>query len=203
EIDNYYKEHEIYESICQVSFGINHKFEKTPHTIFYFSKEEISTDPKTIIDYVVMHIHNFDPTLAPDGKTVVTFTLKASDFEFWQYLRTNNRTKYNEEKDRIVNIALEILEKFFPETRDKVEIRDVATPATYYRYTNNWQGSWEGWIPTPILTNKMKRTLPGLESFYMVSQWVNPGGGLPPALLAGRNVTQIICHEDKRVFTTK
>jgi hypothetical protein len=36
----------------------------------------------------------------------------------------------------------------------------------------------------------------------MVSQWVNPGGSLPTALIAGRNVTQIICREDKKVFTT-
>ncbi|MFW9938821.1 MAG: phytoene desaturase family protein [Candidatus Thorarchaeota archaeon] len=203
EIDNHYKELEIYEPLCQISFGVNRKFEEIPHTIFYLLKEEITIDPKTTVDFLPIWIYNFDPTLAPEGKTVVTLFLTARDFKFWQNLRTNDRAKYNKEKERLVNITLEILEKLFPGIRDKVEIHDVATPATYYRYTNNWQGCFEGWILTPAIYNKMKRTLPGLESFYMVSQWVNPGGSLQTALLAGRNVTQIICHEDKKVFTTK
>jgi phytoene dehydrogenase-like protein len=34
----------------------------------------------------------------------------------------------------------------------------------------------------------------------MAGQWVEPGGGLPTAILSGRNVTQIICREDKKIF---
>jgi phytoene dehydrogenase-like protein len=46
----------------------------------------------------------------------------------------------------------------------------------------------------------MDKILPGLDGFYMVGQWVEPGGGLPPAVMSGRNVTQIICKRDKRKF---
>jgi hypothetical protein len=36
----------------------------------------------------------------------------------------------------------------------------------------------------------------------MIGQWIKPGGGLPPAAQSGRDVIQIICHKDKRPFTT-
>jgi phytoene dehydrogenase-like protein len=48
----------------------------------------------------------------------------------------------------------------------------------------------------------MDKTLPGLDSFYMVGQWVEPGGGLPPAAQSGRNVIQVICKKDKKSFVT-
>jgi phytoene dehydrogenase-like protein len=48
----------------------------------------------------------------------------------------------------------------------------------------------------------MDKTLPGLADFYMVGQWVMPGGGLPPAVLSGRNVVQILCKRDKKKFVT-
>jgi phytoene dehydrogenase-like protein len=48
----------------------------------------------------------------------------------------------------------------------------------------------------------MDKTLPGLESFYMAGQWVEPGGGLPPAAMSGRSVIHTICKQDKRPFMT-
>ena len=49
---------------------------------------------------------------------------------------------------------------------------------------------------------RMDKTLPGLDSFYMAGQWVQPPGGLPMAAISGRYVTQIICKVDKRPFVT-
>lgn len=34
----------------------------------------------------------------------------------------------------------------------------------------------------------------------MIGQWVSPGGGLPPAAMDGRNVVQLLCHNDKVRF---
>jgi phytoene dehydrogenase-like protein len=50
---------------------------------------------------------------------------------------------------------------------------------------------------------RMSKTLPGLKNFYMIGQWVEPGGGLPSAAMSGRNVIQIICHRDNKLFVTK
>jgi phytoene dehydrogenase-like protein len=53
-----------------------------------------------------------------------------------------------------------------------------------------------------MIMKGMKKTLPGLENFYMAGQWVEPGGGMPTAALSGRNVIQIICNKDKKTFIT-
>ena len=77
----------------------------------------------------------------------------------------------------------------------------VATPVTWNRYTGNWRGSFEGWLPTPrTMSLRMRKTLPGLYGFYMAGQWVQPGGGLPPAVMSARHVVQMICKEDSRRF---
>lgn len=99
--------------------------------------------------------------------------------------------------------VIEVLDKKLGDIASRVEVYDVATPATYIRYTNNWKGSPEGWLPTPsTFGRRIRKTLPGLKNFYMVGQWVEPGGGLPAVALSGRNLAQIICRSDRKKFRT-
>jgi phytoene dehydrogenase-like protein len=44
---------------------------------------------------------------------------------------------------------------------------------------------------------QLAATLPGLRNFYMVGQWISPGGGLPSGLLTARNVAQMICKDNR------
>ena len=48
----------------------------------------------------------------------------------------------------------------------------------------------------------MKKTLPGLDRFYMAGQWVNPGGGIPTAVVSGNHTVQLICKKDRKKFVT-
>ncbi len=48
----------------------------------------------------------------------------------------------------------------------------------------------------------MPRTLPGLDGFWMVGQWVAPGGGLPSGPMSARQVQQLICKRDGVKFRT-
>jgi phytoene dehydrogenase-like protein len=80
---------------------------------------------------------------------------------------------------------------------------DVATPVTYERYTGNWRGSYMGWrMTTTTIRRQMRRTLPGLDRFYMAGQWVFSGGGVSGATASGRHVMQVICKKDKKRFAT-
>ena len=102
---------------------------------------------------------------------------------------------------------IEQLEQHYPGITDQVEAVDVATPLTYERYTGNWQGSMEGWMITTetmgmAFGKGMDKTLPGLENFHMIGQWVQPGGGLPPAAESGRKVIGVICEQDGKEFKT-
>jgi phytoene dehydrogenase-like protein len=53
-----------------------------------------------------------------------------------------------------------------------------------------------------IKGKQMSKILPGLANFYQVGQWVEPGGGLPPAATSGRGVLQMICRKDGKTFKT-
>jgi len=151
--------------------------------------------------YLTFQIYNFDPTLAPEGKTLVT-ALIPTDYEYWSALRPNDE-RYKAEKEKVADSVIAILDKRFPGLASQLEMRDVASPTTFVRYTGNWKGSFEGWQVTPKTWNLgqvMKKTLPGLENFYMAGHWVEPGGGIPAAAMSGRNVIQILCKKERMKF---
>ena len=203
-IRGYYSDYLTFSSYFQISVGINRLIEDKNHTCIYKLKNKIELEPGNFIDGIQFRIFNFDPTMAPAGKTIITSMIDAENYEYWTKLRKDDYHKYQAEKDRIARQVIDVLEEKLGNIRDNVEMIDVSTPATVIRYTNNWKGSFEGWLMTPRTGFKqMKKELPGLSNFYMIGQWVEPGGGLPSALLSGRNVTQIICKKDKKKFETQ
>jgi phytoene desaturase len=140
---------------------------------------------------------------APHGAAVVQ-TSFTTDFDYWNDLQRTDRAGYEEEKKRVAGQVLERLEAFLPGLSAAVEMCDVATPYTLYRYTRNYRGAFEGWLITPEHLGKaLPQTLPGLENFYMAGQWVEPGGGVPTVLGSGRQAVQLICHHDKVSFAVE
>jgi phytoene dehydrogenase-like protein len=202
-IRGYYKELPIFEPLIFMSLGVNRSFADFPQTVtgtmFQLEKPIMIGGQKR--DWMPVRIHNFDPTLAPEGKTAITVMFD-SNYAYWEKLHKDIKA-YKAEKKEIAETVIEALDKRFPGLASRVEVTDVATPITFKRYTGNWQGSFEGWLITPkTMMLRMKKTLPGLDAFYMVGQWVNPGGGLPTGAMTGLHVTQILCKRDKKKFVT-
>jgi phytoene dehydrogenase-like protein len=190
--------------IVQVSFGIKKVFPDAPHTLNFPLRQPLAVDDRTRHERLEVELFGAESALCPEGTTMMTLRMPTR-FDYWMGLKTNAVVRYREEKRRIVRETLAALEERFPGLTAKVESSDVATPATYVRYTGNWQGSYEGWLPTPrILGRRIPYTLPRLKNFYMAGHWVVAGGGLPSAALAGRYVAQFICaqHRKKFVATT-
>lgn len=50
-------------------------------------------------------------------------------------------------KKEFTEKIIELLDERLGGIKDKLEMSDMATPATVYRYTNNWKGSTQGWLP--------------------------------------------------------
>ncbi len=152
------------------------------------------------MDTIDVRSYCFDPSMAPQGKTtlVVQFT---TDYDYWHKLRQDLKL-YHAEKAAIVQGVINGLEERFPGITGQVEITDVATPITWERYTGNWRGSYEGWMFDSdfSMMSSMRKTLPGLDKFYMAGQWVNPGGGMPTAVMSGNHTIQMICRKDKKIF---
>ncbi len=106
-------------------------------------------------------------------------------------------------KDALAKEVFAVLEAKMGNIEDNVEMIDVATPATYNRYTGNWKGSIQGWANEKIFEkNPFRKELAGLSNFYMIGQWVEPGGGVPTVFKSGRDIAQIICKKDKKSFKT-
>jgi len=133
---------------------------------------------------------------------VIACSFYTKNGTYWIDLRKNDRPKYREEKVKFCNAVLDRLNERLPGIREHVEVIDFATPATVLRYTNNWQGSAQGWLPADNLTagSPVGFKLPGLKNFYYSSHWNRPGGGLPIAINTGRDVAKAICKQFKVPF---
>lgn len=202
-IRSYYEKLPLFPALVFIGLGVNRSFPEIPPLVSGLVLEL----PQPVRlgdrehDSLAVRIHNADPTLAPPGKTVLT-VMFPSDLAYWEELG-KDQAEYNAQKERIADMVIELLDRRFPGLATQVEMRDVATPATFVHYTGNWRGSFEGWMVTPKTWNiRMSKTLPGLENFYMAGQWVEPGGGLPPAAASGRRVIKMICKRDGKRFHT-
>jgi len=49
----------------------------------------------------------------------------------------------------------------------------------------------------------MSKTLPGLDGFYMIGQWVEPGGNVQLSAASGRDVIKEICRAEDRPFVAR
>lgn len=127
---------------------------------------------------------------APAGKSIVQVMLE-TEWDGWNALHAD-KPAYRQAKARVANDVLDRLERFFPGIAAEVEMTDIATPVTTWRYTRNREGAYMGWLPTPrLLMTAVPRTLPGLDDFYMAGQWVMPGGGVPAVLFSGRHAVTL------------
>jgi phytoene dehydrogenase-like protein len=191
----------VFPALIQVSLGTSTTFQKAPHTLILQLAQPLVVDDRKPHHRLEVTVFGAESALCPEGKTVITVRLTAR-CEFWTALRDTDPVRYKLEKERILGQVLAILDARFPGLIRHLEATDVATPATFVRCTGNWQGSYQGWLPTPrMLGRPFQFVLPGLKDFYMAGHWVVPGGGLPSAALSGRYVAQMICARAGRKFT--
>ncbi len=202
-VRGYYDRLPVADPAVYIGLGVARSFEDAPRSV---TGTDVPLDEPIIVggrerDRMTVQLYNFDPTLAPEGRTVVK-VMFTTDYVYWKKLR-EDRERYRAEKERIADQVVAALDRRYPGFAAQVEMRDVATPMTFERYTGNWQGTFLGWlISTRTLRMRMSKTLPALQNFYMAGQWVEPGGSVPTALMSGRHVTQVICKRDKRKFVT-
>ena len=198
-----YREGKIFPPLVFSGLGVKRTFKDLygiTGGISFFINDPIEIAGKPI-ERLEMMIYNFDPSLAPEGKTVLT-CMVGSEYAYWKELSAEPE-RYEAEKERVALEVINRLDRRFPGLAEQVEMADVATPLTFERYTGNWQGSFEGWLPTPqAVMSQPRYTLPGLENFYMIGQWVQPGGGLPSGIMTGKAVVKMMCKKDRTRFRT-
>jgi phytoene desaturase len=197
-IEERYAHWQLTNGFLLISYGVTMPLDGASHTGYVFLKEPVVVEGKErrAVSYRVL---NYGRAFAPPGKCVVQ-AFYESDFDYWAELR-QDRDRYQEEKRRVADLTARAMEQVFPGFQSSIEMVDVATPYTTYRYTSNWKGSPMGWsLSKDQMTKVLPRTLPGLKGFFMIGQWAQPGGGVPSCLGQGRQIVQILCHEDRKPF---
>jgi len=203
-VRSYYRDMPTAKSILQISLGVDRDFSHEPPTISFPLPEPTALAGISHNRLVLKH-YCFDPTMAPPGKSVLSLWVEA-DYKHWKELCAD-RAAYRAAKDQVANVVIDALERRFPGLSDQVERVDVATPVTYERYTANWRGAFAGWAMTTkkmsmMMGGGMSKTLPGLDNFYMLGQWVEPGGNVELSVASGRDVIKDLCKLEGKPFTT-
>jgi phytoene dehydrogenase-like protein len=200
---NAYQQWNVFKPLIQVSLGINQIFPGAPHAVSLPFLQSLKLDDAMRHDRFEVTVFGPDSGFCPAGRTVMIARF-SSNYEYWTQLKNQRPADYRKAKKELLDEITGVLDQRFPGLARHVDQADLATPATYERWTGNWQGSYQGWLPTPqILGRRPPYTLPGLKDFYMAGQWVETGGGLPPSALSGRYVAQMICARDGKKFAAR
>ena len=195
-----YRDWKLIKPWVTVSLGVAREFDGEPHFTIYRLAEPFAVGRQEV-ESLGLRIFNYAPGFAPAGKTVIQPSFE-TEWDYWNDLRAKDQGAYEAEKGRVAAEVLRRLETHYPGLSAQVEMTDVATPYTTWRYTLNRQGAYEGWLPTGSqMMTTLPRTLPGLSNFVMAGQWVVPGGGVPTCLLSGRDAVRIQCKHDEKIFT--
>lgn len=196
-----YRDWPLIRPMVMLSYGVRRSFAGEPHLRVFQLAEPLAVGPQAVpqaVSALMLRIFNYSDHFAPPGKTVIQATFDA-EWDYWRSLR-DEPPAYEAVKARLAGEVLARLERHYPGLSAQVEVTDVATPYTTWRYTRNRQGAYEGWLPTPrLLMTALPRTLPGLRRFAMAGQWVVPGG-VPTCLLSGRDAVRILCRQDGVTF---
>jgi phytoene dehydrogenase-like protein len=201
ELKTMYESWPIFQPLIMICLGVARAFPNEAHSFYQALPAPVLIAGEQL-DRLWCEHFSFDPSFAPQGKTSFQVLIK-SNMAYWEKLGYGTDA-YKQEKAKILETVLGELEKIYPGIKSQVEVAEVATPHTNLRYTANWQGSMEGWLVgkhnMKTMMQNMPLTLPTLKDFYMVGQWVRPGGGLPPAATSGRQAIREICLKDKKKF---
>lgn len=188
----------LFQPVVLASYGVATPLTGAPQSLLINHIEPLTVGGFSN-EHLYVRVYNDEPSFAPPGHTVVQMML-ATNYEYWA--KTGSR--YNAEKDAIGALALERLDAYLPGVKAAARVSDLATPLTFWGMARSWRGAYEGWMPNAeSMFGHVKKTLPGLEGFYMAGQWVEPGGGVPTALMSGRQVAQLLCSDGGRSFVSR
>lgn len=134
-----------------------------------------------------------DETLAPMGKSVLII-----------FVETNYSKKDDWDFQKIIlyEKALIMIPKIIPDFNEKdVEIKEIATPETFLKFTSNRDGALFGWASLPSqIDRKTFQSKTNIENLYLTGHWVTNGVGqssISLVALCGFNTAELILRREK------
>lgn len=183
-------------STCQVVIGVDCDLSDYPEKMIYIMNKHTICG-ETFSNCMFTHYCR-ESSFAPKGKSVIKTGLTIYNYDNWVGL---TEAQYQKQKEEIKGLYLNFLYRYYPETRGKVEMVDITTPLTYERYCGAYKGAYMGFMLTKA-TNKISHNgiIGNIQKLYIASQWLSALGGLPDALVSGKNAIQRICKAENIRF---
>jgi len=100
-----------------------------------FSSEALIAQPTTSRTFSVYY-----PDIRP-GVTPERYAIVSSTNAWWEDWVFDSDAEYEAAKDALIEETIEVLERYLPEVREKIEWKEAATPRTFNRYTRHWGGA--------------------------------------------------------------
>jgi prolycopene isomerase len=137
---------------------------------------------------------------SPAGKnTVDILTLQGYDHwaKYEADYRKGEKTAYRAEKERMADILIKKVEAaVLPGLSKAIEVKEIGTPLTSWRYTRNTRGAIYGWDQTVDNSgpNRFPPTTP-VKNLYLAGAWTQPGHGYGAVIPSGlQTFAEIMKH---------
>ena len=188
-----------------VMLGVNRDLSREPSSLIMLLEQPVNIGGHKH-ESIEAQLYGFDKRMSPAGKGTIKVELPAS-YAYWKRLYNEDRARYKEEKQRVAEQVIEILERHLPGIEGQVEVIDVSTLMTWERFI----GGSQGWFNMPNRRGdfsaredpsdkKFKTTLPGLSNFYFVGVWATMMASLFNNADSGKRIIRRICERDGKKF---
>jgi all-trans-retinol 13,14-reductase len=140
--------------------------------------------------YGLMLYDNVYKGYSPEGKNTVNI-LVLQGYDHWEKYeadyRQGNKKEYRAEKERMADILIKKVEEtILPGLSEAIEVKEIGTPLTNWRYTRNYRGAIYGWDQTMNNTgpNRVPHATP-IKNLYLAGAWTQPGHGYGAVIPSG------------------
>ena len=135
---------------------------------------------------------------APEGCSALTTVFTGDTYDFWKQAKEEGR--YEQEKQALADQICWALCQKYPQLEGNIEVVDIATPLTYEQYTGAYHGSWMALTEVGDKRRQYSGFSESVSGLYFAGHRLMPPGGLPVALVTGRNAAQMICRQFGVIF---
>lgn len=147
---------------------------------------------------IMLRNYEYGKNFAPDGHVVLQVFILTREADYDHFASLSSK-EYASEKKQISGEIKKVILNRFPELKDIMTQIDCWTPLTYNKFFNAYKGAFMSFgITKSIRLSKVQSKLNASENAFIATQWQSLFGGLPNALMAGKECAEHIVKEIKK-----
>jgi len=178
------------EQVMMLSIGVKTDLNHYPGSMRWVLDEPIVAGG---VEYKILPVDNYSQITeySPEGCSSMTVMMIGNTYAYWKAAKEDG--SYVEKKCEVIEQVVGRLEKLMPEIVGKVVVTDLATPMTFVRYCDTYEGSFMSIWKRRSMPNHVPVRAESVEHLYFAGQRTMLNGGLPVAAMTGRRAAQEIC----------